>query len=135
MLLDTAGIAKIGDFGISRENSENTMTKIGTPDYMAPEMFKSNKYTEKVDIYSFGILMCAMMSGRKPFDRSHVGDDMLSPMQIAFKVVTENLRPEIPEKCPENFAEIMRRCWHHDTEERYSIVQLVEALEAMTISS
>ena len=53
------GDFKLGDFGISRivEQSNGASTKVGTSDYMAPEVFKGEKYDSSVDIYSLGLVL------------------------------------------------------------------------------
>ena len=64
------GDFKLGDFGIARE-LERTMSgfsKKGTYSYMAPEMYKGKKYDSRVDIYSLGITIYEMATGKVPFD-------------------------------------------------------------------
>ena len=48
--------AKLADFGMTKEQRTGTMTKMGTPLYMAPEVMLGEKYTHAVDVYSFGVL-------------------------------------------------------------------------------
>ena len=48
--------AKVSDFGLSREKSvDETMSVTGTPLWLPPEMIRGERYTEKADVYSFGI--------------------------------------------------------------------------------
>ena len=85
ILLDKNWNAKIADFGISRIEEEmeiegtgatgggvtpkDIMTQIGTPRWMAPEIIdREGRYTEKVDIYSFAMVMYEMITGRVPFE-------------------------------------------------------------------
>jgi serine/threonine protein kinase len=66
--------AYIGDFGISGSAIEPTDNKeiYGIIPYIAPEIFRGQKYTEASDIYSYGMIMWEVMTGRKPFwDESH----------------------------------------------------------------
>lgn len=62
---------------------------LGTPGWTAPEIFKQEKYNEKVDIYSFAVVVSELVSGGKPYSG-------LNPMQIAFATVYQvflTLRP------------------------------------------
>ena len=63
-------IWKIGDFGIARKllNKDETRTSmVGTPVYMSPEMFYSEPYTMKTDIWAFGVIAYYIFHGKRPF--------------------------------------------------------------------
>lgn len=64
---------KIADFGISRflEDGDIALTRIGTRDYTAPEVFTNQGYGRKVDMYSLGIIVFQMLTGKMPFPVKH----------------------------------------------------------------
>ena len=71
IFVDTStGDIKIGDFGLAtRLDKSDTCSVLGTPEYMAIELFNStpdNKYTSKVDVYAFGCLLLQMVTGKSP---------------------------------------------------------------------
>ena len=59
---------KIADFGLSRFISNNTLatTTVGTPIYMAPELFTQENYDHKADVWSVGLIMYKGLFGRLP---------------------------------------------------------------------
>mmetsp|Transcript_40920 Transcript_40920/g.46990 ORF Transcript_40920/g.46990 Transcript_40920/m.46990 type:complete len:97 (-) Transcript_40920:77-367(-) len=66
-MIDDKMDAKLIDFGLSKLTSKNRFKSIiGTPLYMAPEMFEG-KYTNKCDIWSLGVLIYHMISGEMPY--------------------------------------------------------------------
>jgi len=71
ILLSREGNVVITDFGLAKEglHGENarTETRAGTPEYLAPEVIKGNKYTKAVDWWSVGILIYEMLTGSPPF--------------------------------------------------------------------
>ena len=79
ILLDENFNAKISDFGLSRlvdcDQSQVVTTMRGTPSYMAPEWL-SSVITEKVDVYSFGIVLLEILCGRRKLDHSQPKEAM-----------------------------------------------------------
>ncbi|XP_022109697.1 protein kinase C delta type-like isoform X1 [Acanthaster planci] len=74
VLLDFEGHIKIADFGMCKQNislENKASTFCGTPDYIAPEILNSQKYSFSVDWWSFGVLLYEMLIGQSPFH----GDD------------------------------------------------------------
>jgi len=71
ILLDSTGYIKLTDFGLSKENITEycgcTRTFCGTPEYLAPEMIRGDKYGKAVDVWSLGILLYEMLCGYPPF--------------------------------------------------------------------
>lgn len=64
---------KIADLGFACQVQENGLDLVlGTPLYMAPELVRHQKYTEKVDVWSLGIITYQLLSGRTPFDGKNI---------------------------------------------------------------
>jgi mitogen-activated protein kinase kinase kinase 7 len=68
MLSNNQKCLKIGDFGTARDELIMMTRGIGTPLYMAPEVFGTSSYTSKCDVYSFGITLCEMYTRRRPYE-------------------------------------------------------------------
>lgn len=83
------------------------------PRWMAPEVIEHAPYNEKADVFSFGILLWELLTGRVPYQE-------MTPLQAAVGVVQKGLRPSIPPSCPPPLAALMRACWHRSPEERPS---------------
>ncbi len=73
ILMTKDGHIKLTDFGLSKNNIENSYTfagiflNKGTPEYLAPEILLNKGYNNKIDIWSLGILAFEMISGKAPF--------------------------------------------------------------------
>ena len=92
ILVTEDGIAKITDFGIARAVSHTTIVDktndrvMGSVHYFSPEQAKGNNVDEKSDIYSLGIVLFEMLTGKVPFD----GDN---PVTIALMQINEPITP------------------------------------------
>ncbi|KAF8963463.1 hypothetical protein BGZ46_000964 [Entomortierella lignicola] len=81
------GEVKIGDMGTAKMKIGKKYTVIGTPEFMAPEMYEEKGYSEKVDIYAFGMCLLEMVTGDYPYN------ECKNAAQI-YKKVTQGLKPE-----------------------------------------
>lgn len=109
---------KITDFGISRAYGDTTLTQtnqmLGTVYYLSPEQARGNVATAQSDIYSFGILMFELITGRIPFKGE-------SPVAIALKHLREPL-PEISKyrnDVPQSVKNIIKKATMKNPNERY----------------
>jgi serine/threonine protein kinase len=95
----TGDHVRIVDFGLAKlldSASKLTLGKLlGSPHYMPPEQMREGEIDERVDIYTTGIVMFEMLTGRKPFDGASIGDVFLAQKQQPpppFEKVAPNLR-------------------------------------------
>jgi len=118
IMIDKKGNARIMDFGIARSLEVKGLTDtgmmIGTPEYMSPEQAEGRDVDLRSDIYSLGIILYEMVTGRVPFE----GD---TPLSIALKHKVEIPRnpKEINDQIPEDLSRVILICMEKDKEKRY----------------
>eukprot|EP01100_Stratorugosa_tubuloviscum_P013982 TRINITY_DN7226_c0_g1_i1.p1 TRINITY_DN7226_c0_g1~~TRINITY_DN7226_c0_g1_i1.p1 ORF type:complete len:763 (-),score=369.26 TRINITY_DN7226_c0_g1_i1:12-2300(-) len=139
LLVDENWVVKVSDFGLSRFTSGgslNTLNELrGTYAYTAPEVYFGEKYTDKADIFAFGIILWEMvkrcMTGeyQQPY-----GDQpqLVLDFQIIIQTAKKNLRPTIPPNCPQFLIDVMQKCWGGDPITRYSSLELLEEIKSLT---
>jgi serine/threonine protein kinase len=118
IILDAEGDARIMDFGIARSLKAKGITGegviIGTPEYMSPEQVEGKDVDQRSDIYSVGVILYEMVTGRVPFS----GD---TPLTVAVKQKTE--APQDPSKLnaqvPESLCRVILKCLEKAKEKRY----------------
>ncbi|RLN50502.1 hypothetical protein BBJ29_008402 [Phytophthora kernoviae] len=122
LLVDKNFNIKLSDFGLARVKAHvQTMTgNCGTVQWMAPEVLGNQKYTEKADVFSFGIVIWEIVTGECPYDG-------MSQIQAALGVLNRNLRPNIPRDCPPFFSRLMKACWNRQPELRPSFPHIINA--------
>ncbi len=128
VMITAKGEAKLADFGIARiENSNMTQagTVLGTPAYMAPEQFMGLVVDARSDIYSTGVLLYQLLTGRRPFDGS-----MTVIMHKALH--TEPLRPsEITPAAPSILDVVVKRAMAKLPADRFeSAMEFLAAIHA-----
>jgi serine/threonine protein kinase/Tfp pilus assembly protein PilF len=118
VMVDEGGDARIMDFGIARSLESKGMTgagvMIGTPEYMSPEQVEGKEAGQSSDIYSLGVILYEMVTGRVPFE----GD---TPFTIGVKHKSE--MPKEPKdlnaQIPEDLSGVIMRCLEKEKEKRY----------------
>jgi serine/threonine-protein kinase len=129
IMVSRQGGVKLMDFGIARDKSFDDLTEtgtgIGTPAYMSPEQILGEKLDARSDLFSLGIVLYQMLTGRKPF----IEDEQRSVMhkiRLERHVRVRKLNPEIPRE----LERIVDRCLEKQPRDRWrSAQQMVMALE------
>ena len=123
ILLDKNYVVKIADFGWAKLLN-NHMTKMrGTFQWMAPEVISKENYTEKADVYSFGIILWEFWSKEPPYHG-------IPAKEVGTKVKNDkNYRPKIPEDVPREIAELMEVCWEEDPDKRPTFLEIINFLD------
>ncbi|KAF1327742.1 Tkl protein kinase, partial [Globisporangium splendens] len=125
VLMSEEWVAKLADFGISREASENTMTGgMGTTAWIAPEVLQGERYSEKADIYSFGVVLSELDTCGHPYNSNRDSDDSLSDPKIALLVSTNAIKPTIEDDCPEAIRDVILSCVEFDPARRPTALEV-----------
>src|SRR5947199_8097289 len=121
MLMQTGGCF-ITDFGLCGPVDEKSSNKIyGIVSYIAPELLRGTinaKNTKETDVYSVGMLMWEIFAGHPPFD------DRAHNHHLICDICEKGLRPSILPNMPEDYAQIMQKCWDIDPSKRPTMREL-----------
>jgi tetratricopeptide (TPR) repeat protein len=117
-MIDKEGNARILDFGIARSLKAKGITAagvmVGTPEYMSPEQAEVKEVDQRSDIYSLGVILYEMVTGRVPFEGE-------TPLGIAMKHKGEEPKDpkDLNTQLPEDLNLVILRCLEKDKEKRY----------------
>ncbi len=143
ILIDSGGSVKITDFGLAVHGSgkKNMTLEVGTPAYMAPELFKGSsggseqiskaisgevitveESLKKIDVYAFGIMGIPCIFGEVPFH------DDISIHQLLL-MVSNGLRPYIPKRSSNKITTLLKSCWHPSPGLRPNFFDIYKSIE------
>uniref|UniRef100_A0A3Q2QHG1 Mitogen-activated protein kinase kinase kinase 12 n=1 Tax=Fundulus heteroclitus TaxID=8078 RepID=A0A3Q2QHG1_FUNHE len=124
MLITHDDMVKISDFGTSKELSDKStkMSFAGTVAWMAPEVIRNEPVSEKVDIWSFGVVLWEMLTGEIPYKD-------VDSSAIIWGVGNNSLQLPVPESCPDGFKILLRQCWNSKPRNRPSFRQILLHLD------
>ncbi|KAI5082008.1 hypothetical protein GOP47_0001751 [Adiantum capillus-veneris] len=127
LLVDKNWTVKVADFGLSRMKHATFLTTKsgkGTPQWMAPEVLRSEPSDEKADIYSFGVILWELATGKIPWDG-------LNAMQVVGVVGFMNQRLQIPADLDLGWSRIIQECMHSEPRLRPTFQDLMDQLKEM----
>ncbi|MCZ6703888.1 MAG: protein kinase, partial [Ignavibacteria bacterium] len=124
---------KILDFGLAKSLNDPGVTKIGstvgTASYMSPEQAKGTEINHQSDIWSLGVVMYQMITGRAPFEGDY-------EQAVIYAIINEEPIPisESSENCPQLLIEIVNKCLKKDPSDRYqTTAELLDDLKILAI--
>ncbi|XP_062178666.1 uncharacterized protein LOC133883369 [Phragmites australis] len=124
-------ICKVGDLGLSKVKCQTLISGgvRGTLPWMAPELLNgsSSLVSEKVDVFSFGIVLWELLTGEEPYGDLHYG-------VIIGGIVSNTLRPPVPDSCDPEWRALMEQCWSTEPSERPAFTEIANRLRSMAVS-
>jgi len=146
LLLNRSEEVKVTDFGISKLlapkasggplsiQAQPLMSGgVGTWRYMAPEVVRYEQYTDRVDVYSYALILWFMCTGRQPFVEQFGND-----AEIVLKEYLKGREPR-PDlnamKCPPAFRQLTEDCWHIKPSSRPSAQECTQRLAALMVET
>ena len=123
ILLCSSGLIKLGDFGFSKMYQASVSeavgkTFLGTPYYVAPEIWKRLPYSKKADMFALGVLLYELLTLKRPFDGPTMLDVMDKTLAGTYDPLPEGTSPEM--------RLIVTSLLHSDPDQRISSFDLLE---------
>uniref|UniRef100_A0AAQ4S688 Mitogen-activated protein kinase kinase kinase 7 n=1 Tax=Gasterosteus aculeatus aculeatus TaxID=481459 RepID=A0AAQ4S688_GASAC len=123
LLLVAGGtVLKICDFGTACDIQTHMTNNKGSAAWMAPEVFEGSNYSEKCDVFSWGIILWEVITRRKPFD------EIGGPAFRIMWAVHNGTRPPLIHNLPKPIESLMTRCWSKDPSQRPSMEEIVKIM-------
>lgn len=126
IFISSAGDFKLGDFGIARELEQTStgLTRVGTKNYMAPELYKGNKYNSTVDIYSLGIVLYRFLNdNRLPFMPLAPQPITYADRELAFNMRFSGQTMPDPSQASSELSKIILKACAYLPEDRYALAR------------
>ncbi|MEE6475844.1 hypothetical protein FKM82_010873 [Ascaphus truei] len=122
LLIAGGTVLKICDFGTACDIQTHMTNNKGSAAWMAPEVFEGSNYSEKCDVFSWGIILWEVITRRKPFD------EIGGPAFRIMWAVHNGTRPPLIKNLPKPIESLMTRCWSKDPPQRPSMEEIVKIM-------
>lgn len=125
LLLDNHFTLKLCDFGLSilePTDGSSLTERVGSPLWMSPEMLTKQAYTEKADVYSFGVCFWEFLSGEVPF-----GD--VTQLEVLVQMVSSGQRPKISSSWNVDISQLIEQCWSASQNTRPTMREVIPKID------
>lgn len=118
------GLSKVGkkQTGIKKSNEEEPENALGSPQYAAPELNSNPDHTNKVDVFSYGLILWEIMAKKSPWPEVKFGWEFAERY-------SSGQRPNMLPEWPSPLKVLIANCWDKDPNVRKSFVQIYSSLE------
>jgi predicted Ser/Thr protein kinase len=126
VLINQHGQAKLADFGLAKtqyHSIQTIKTQSQAVAWLAPETLERGDYTEASDIYSFGMVLWEIVTGKQPYADKKEAD-------IISYVVDKGQRETFPAEMPDVYQKLIQQCWQADPRQRPVLTDILRQLEA-----
>lgn len=127
LLIMGGTVLKICDFGTACDLQTVMTNSKGSAAWMAPEVFESCNYSEKCDVFSWGVILWQILTRRKPFN------EIGGPAFRIMWAVHSGTRPPLIQGCPKPLESLMTRCWDKNPSLRPSMLEVEVKLRKLSI--
>ncbi|KAL3654210.1 putative serine/threonine-protein kinase pbl3 [Castilleja foliolosa] len=145
ILLDGEFNAKLSDFGLAKAGPTGDRTHVstqvmGTHGYAAPEYVATGRLTAKSDVFSFGVVLLELLSGRRAVDKTKIGIEQnlvdwakpyMGNKRKLFRIMDIKLEGQYPQKAAYTAATIALQCLSHEPKLRPRMSEIVTILEEL----
>jgi len=135
LLVDCNGTLKVADFGISQMKisiGENETDLDGyyasSNAWVAPEVFGGSPYTDKSDVFSFGVILWEILTCEVPWEG-------MNSLVVLTQVFKKSHRPELPATCSPILRSLIERCWSQDPQDRPKMKEILPELKASVVEA